>query len=90
MLGGVVDSNLRGRIQVILHNLGSSPVTIPKYATMCQGVLIPQIGGHFQDGPADMTTDHGSQASLFRPIPQPTSSLGNGFQCVPRLPETRF
>ena len=41
MLGGVVDSNYHGRIQVILHNLGSSPDTIPKYAPMCQAVLIP-------------------------------------------------
>ena len=55
-----MDSNYRGRIQVILHNLGSSSVTIPKYAPICQAVLIPQTGGHFQDGPIDMTTDRGS------------------------------
>ena len=85
-----MDSNCRGRIQVILHNLGSCLVTIPKYAPMCQAVLIPQIGGHFQDGPVDMTTDRGSQASMFRPIPQAMSSSGNGFQRVPRLPRTRF
>ena len=85
-----MDSNYCGRIQVILHNLGSSSVTIPKYAPMCQVVLIPQIGGHFQDGPIDMTTDRGSQASLFRPIPQSMPSWGNGFQHVPRLTGTLF
>ena len=47
VLGGVVDSNYHGQIQVILHNLGSSLVTIPKYAPMCQAVLIPQTEGHF-------------------------------------------
>ena len=55
-----MDSSYRGRIQVILHNLGSSSVTIPKYAPICQAVLIPQTGGRFQDGPIDMTTDRGS------------------------------
>ena len=90
VLGGVADSNYRGRIQVILHNLGSNPATIPKYTPMCQAVLIPQTGGHFQDGPVDMTTNRGSQVSFFRPIPQSTSSLGNGFQHVPQLLGTRF
>ena len=41
VLGGVVDSNYHGRIQVILHNSGTKPVTIPQYAPIFQAVLIP-------------------------------------------------
>ena len=90
VLGGVVDSNYRGRIQVILHNSGSRPVTIPQYTAMCQAILIPQARGRFQDGPIDMATDRGSQASMFHPFNSSPSSSGNGPQQAPRLPGPRF
>ena len=90
VLGGVVDSTYRGRIQVILQNLDARPVTIPKFAPMCQAILIPQGGGHFQDGHVDMNTDRGTQASMFRPITESSPGWGNGPQRVPRLPGARF
>ena len=90
VLGGVVDSNYRGRIQVILHNLGSRSIDIPRGAPMCQAVLLPQQDSHFQEGPVDMTTDRGASASMFRPGLRPSASSGKGFQRVSGPPGTRF
>ena len=84
VLGGVVDSNYRGKIQVLLHNLGSRPVTIPRHAPMCQAILLPQVASHFQDGAVRMTTDRGLDASLFQPVPLPFPPSGNGPRRIPR------
>ena len=84
VLGGVVDSNYRGRIQVILQNLGSRPVTIPRHAPMCQAILLPHVASHFQDGSVRMTTDRGMDASLFQSVPLASPTSGNGSRRVPR------
>ena len=57
VLSRVVDGNYRGRIQVIILNMVSCLVTIPRFALMCQAILMPQTGSHFQDGLVNMTTD---------------------------------
>ena len=40
VLGGVVDSNYRGCIQLILCKWGSQPITITRGTPMCQAILI--------------------------------------------------
>ena len=57
MLTKVVDNNYCGRIQVVMLNIGRHPITIPCFALMCQAILMPHFGAHFQDGPVRMDSN---------------------------------
>ena len=51
VLRGGVDSNYCGRIQVILHNLGSSPVTIPNMPPCVKRCSFHRLGAIFRMAP---------------------------------------
>lgn len=89
VLGGIVDSNYRGRIQVILLNTGRQAVTIPRFAPFCQAILMPHTISQFQEGPVPMDSDRGGDAALFQPSPLSPPTPGNFRQRVPRPTGTR-
>lgn len=53
--GGVIDSNYRGELKVILMNLGDFECTIRKGDKIAQLVIIAIYTGTFTEGPLDVT-----------------------------------
>ncbi len=48
-LGGVIDSDYRGEIKVILHNLSAEPHKVNSGDRVAQGVLIPIVQAAFEE-----------------------------------------
>jgi dUTP pyrophosphatase len=57
---GTIDADYRGEIQVLLVNLGSEPVTIPRGMRVAQLVIAPVVRGHISEAASlDETTRGG-------------------------------
>ena len=62
VLGGVVDSDYRGNISVLLLNTNSTPFVITRGQRVCQGVLLKYETATFHPVDQLPTTDRGSGA----------------------------
>ena len=72
LLGGVVDGNYRGRLKAILLNTGSEPVTVPRHAAFCQGILLPCSSSRVVPGIVRVEGERGDTGGVNREL------LGNG------------
>ena len=66
LLGGVVDGNYRGRLKAILLNTGSEPVTVPRHAAFCQGVLLPCSTARVVPGTVRVEGERGDTGGVNR------------------------
>lgn len=46
---GTVDSNYRGEIGIICHNLGDQPLTFKKHDRLAQGVIVPVVYAYIHE-----------------------------------------
>ena len=79
LLGGVIDGGYCGRIKAIMVNIGHDPVTIPRDAAFCQGILLPSSSHSIVLGRVDVVGDRGATGGVNRIMSE------NGGRCGPAV-----
>ena len=77
VLGGVLDGNYRGRIKVILLNIGGHPVVIPRHAAFCQAVLMPTDTTPLVPSRVTISGECGTQGGVNRDLHHGPRISGN-------------
>lgn len=60
-VGGIIDSDYRGEIFIMLHNSGKEPYKIEKHDRIAQGAITPSFKANFQLSETLSETERGEQ-----------------------------
>lgn len=60
-MAGVIDSNYRGEVKVVIMNLGKNAYEIEKGSKIAQIIIAPVLGAELEEGEVDDMTERGSR-----------------------------